>query len=139
MKPRNLLFIMSDEHNRRVLGCHGHPMIRTPNLDRLAARGVRFTDAYCNSPICVPSRASFATGRWVHQVRFWDNAIPYDGSIPSWGHRLQQAGHHATSIGKLHFRSADDRNGFDEEIMPLHVVDGVGDLLGLLRDDLPGL
>jgi choline-sulfatase len=137
LPPRNLLFIMSDEHNRRVLGAHGHPMIRTPNLDRLAARGVDFTDAYCNSPICVPSRASFATGRWVHQVRFWDNAIPYDGTVPSWGHRLQQAGHHATSIGKLHFRSADDRNGFDEEIMPLHVVDGVGDLLGLLRDDLP--
>ena len=48
MQPRNLLFIMSDEHSRRVLGCHGHPMIATPNLDRLASRGVRFTDAYCN-------------------------------------------------------------------------------------------
>jgi choline-sulfatase len=60
MKPRNLLFIMSDEHSRRVLGCYGHPMIRTPNLDALAARGVRFTDSYCNSPICVPSRASFS-------------------------------------------------------------------------------
>lgn len=137
LPPRNLVFIMSDEHNRRVLGCHGHPMIKTPNFDRLAASGTDFSDAYCNSPICVPSRASFATGAWVHQVRFWDNAIPYDGSVPSWGHRLQQAGHKAVSIGKLHFRSADDRNGFDEEIMPLHVVDGVGDLLGLLRDDLP--
>ncbi len=137
MQPRNLLFIMSDEHNRRILGCHGHEMIQTPNLDALAASGVRFTDAYCNSPICVPSRASFATGRYVQQIRFWDNAIPYDGSVPSWGHRLTAAGHRATSIGKLHFRSADDRNGFTEEIMPLHVVDGIGDLLGLIRDDLP--
>ena len=93
MKPRNLLFIMSDEHSKRVLGCHGHPMIRTPNLDRLAARGVRFTDAYCNSPICVPSRASFQTGRYVHDIRFWDNAIAYDGSVPSWAHRLKAAGH----------------------------------------------
>ena len=92
MKPRNLLFIMSDEHSRRVLGCHGHPMIRTPNLDRLAASGVRFTDAYCNSPICVPSRASFQTGRYVHEIRFWDNAIAYDGSVPSWAHRLRQGG-----------------------------------------------
>ena len=58
MKPANLLFILCDEHNRRVLGCAGHPMIRTPNLDRLAAKGVRFSDAYCNSPICVPSRAA---------------------------------------------------------------------------------
>src|SRR6266571_4382908 len=101
MTPRNLLFIMSDEHSRRVLGCYGHPMIKTPNLDRLAARGVRFTDAYCNSPICVPS----------------------------WAHRLTQAGHRATSIRKLHFRSTEDDNGFSEEIMPLHVVDGVGDPL----------
>ena len=137
MEPANLLVVMSDEHSRRVLGSYGHAMIKTPHLDRLAAQGVRFTDAYCNSPICVPSRASFATGRHVHRIRFWDNAIPYDGSIPSWGHRLQEAGHRSVSIGKLHFRSADDRNGFDDEIMPLHVVDGIGDLLGLLRDDLP--
>jgi choline-sulfatase len=137
MRPRNLLFIMSDEHSRRVLGCYDHPMIKTPNLDRLAARGVRFTDAYCNSPICVPSRASFHTGRYPHQIRFWDNAMPYDGSVPSWGHRLTQAGHRATSIGKLHFRSTEDDNGFTEEIMPLHVVDGEGDPLGLIRRPLP--
>jgi choline-sulfatase len=136
-QPSNLLFILSDEHSRRVLGCYGHPMIKTPHLDRLAARGVRFTNAYCNSPICVPSRASLATGRYVHDIRFWDNGIPYDGSVPSWGHRLKQAGHEAVSIGKLHFRSADDDNGFTEEIMPLHVVDGIGDPLGWLRDPLP--
>ena len=136
MQPRNLLFIMSDEHSRRVLGCYGHAMIRTPNLDRLAARGVRFSDAYCNSPICVPSRASFHTGRYPHQIRFWDNGIPYDGSVPSWAHRVREAGCRATAIGKLHFRSADDDNGFSEEIMPLHVVDGVGDPSGMLRRPL---
>jgi len=137
MKPANLLVVMSDEHNRRVLGCYGHSMIRTPHLDRLAERGVRFSDAYCNVPICVPSRACFATGRYVHDIGFWDNAIPYDGSVPSWGHRLIVNGHRSVSIGKLHYRSTEDNNGFDEEIMPLHVVDGVGDLLGLIRDDLP--
>jgi choline-sulfatase len=137
MKPANLLFILSDEHSRRVLGCYGHGMIRTPNLDRLAASGVRFSDAYTNSPICVPARASLATGRYPHQIRFWDNAIPYDGSVPSWHHRLREAGHEATAIGKLHFRSADDDNGFTEEIMPLHVVDGIGDPMGWLRDPLP--
>ena len=92
MKPANLLFIMSDEHNRRVMGCAGHPMIRTPNLDALAARGVRFTDAYCNSPICVPSRASFATGRYVHQIRFWDNGIPYDGPFRPGGTGCSETG-----------------------------------------------
>lgn len=137
LKPSNLVFIMSDEHSRKVVGCYGHEMIRTPNIDRLAQRGVRFTDAYCNSPICVPSRASFATGRYVNQIRFWDNALPYDGNVPSWGHRLIANGHRSVSIGKLHYRSPEDSNGFDEEIMPLHVVDGTGDLLGLIRDDLP--
>ena len=112
-------------------------MIRTPNLDRLAARGVRFTDAYCNSPICVPSRASFQTGRYVHDIRFWDNAIAYDGSVPSWAHRLKAAGHRVDSIGKLHFRSADDDNGFTKEHMPLHVVEGIGDPIGMLRDPPP--
>lgn len=137
VRPTNLLVIMSDEHSRRVLGCYGNKVIKTPNLDALAARGTRFTDAYCNSPICVPSRASFATGRYVHQIRFWDNAIPYDGSVPAWGHRLMDAGSRVTSIGKLHYRDTHDPNGFDEEIIPLHVVDGVGDLLGLIREDMP--
>jgi choline-sulfatase len=137
VRPTNLLVIMSDEHSRRVLGCYGNRLIKTPNLDALAARGTRFTDAYCNSPICVPSRASFATGRYVHQIRFWDNAIPYDGSVPAWGHRLMDAGSRVTSIGKLHYRDAKDPNGFDEEIIPLHVVDGIGDLLGLIREDMP--
>jgi choline-sulfatase len=137
MKPRNLLFIMSDEHSKRVLGCNGHPMIKTPNLDRLSARGVRFTDAYCNSPICVPSRASFQTGRYVHDIRFWDNAIAYDGSVPSWAHRLKAAGHRVDSIGKLHFRSPENDNGFTQEHMPLHVVEGVGDPIGMLRDPPP--
>lgn len=139
MKPTNTIFILSDEHNKRVLGCYGHPMIQTPNLDKLAARGTRFTSAYTNCPICVPARASFATGRYVHEHRCWDNAIAYDGKLPSWGHRLMEQGHHAVSIGKLHYASGDDakRNGFNEEILPMHIVNGVGDLLGLIRDELP--
>lgn len=138
MRPANLLFIMSDEHNKRVLGSYGHPLIRTPHLDRLAARGTRFTNAYTNCPICVPARAAFATGQYVHQIRYWDNAIAYDGCAPSWGHRLMAQGHRVTSIGKLHYVDSDAaRNGFDEEVLPLHIVNGVGDLLGLIRDELP--
>src|SRR5947199_5949845 len=137
MEPTNLLFILSDEHSRRVLGCYGHEMLRTPTLDRLAASGVRFSDADTNSPICVPARAALHTGQYVHKIRFWDNAIPYDGTVPSWAHRLRDAGHEVTAIGKLHFRSADDDNGFTEELMPLHVVEGIGDPLGWLREPLP--
>jgi choline-sulfatase len=136
MKPKNLLIIMSDEHSPKVLGCHGHPMVRTPNLDALAARGTRFSAAYTTSPVCVPARAAFAAGKYVHQIGFWDNADPYDGSIPSWHHRLRDRGHHVVSIGKLHFRGGDDY-GFSEEMIPMNVVDGKGDLMGLVREDLP--
>ena len=62
LAPKNLLVIMSDEHNPKVMGTAGHPLVQTPNLDRLAARGIRFTSAYTTSPICVPARAAFATG-----------------------------------------------------------------------------
>jgi choline-sulfatase len=78
MQAANLIIILSDEHNPRVLGSAGHPLIKTPNLDRLANRGTRFTAAYTNCPICVPARASLATGQYVHQTRCWDNAIAYD-------------------------------------------------------------
>jgi len=62
MKRPNILLIMSDEHDPAVSGCYGHPLVQTPNLDRLAAQGTLFENAYCNNPICVPSRMSFLTG-----------------------------------------------------------------------------
>lgn len=130
----NQLIIMTDSHWRAALGCYGHPLVKTPNIDRLAARGVRFTNAYCNSPLCVPSRSSFATGRHVHEAECWDNAHPYHGQIESWAHRLRSAGREVVSIGKLHYRSEEDDSGFSEAIIPMHAVDGVGDLFTLLRD-----
>jgi len=134
MRPANLVFILSDEHQRDVTGCYGNHLVRTPNIDELATRGTRFTSAYTPCPICVPARAALATGRWVHQTGSWDNAFPYHGELPSWHRRLRDAGHEVVSIGKLHFRGANDDNGFSEEILPLHVLDGVGDLLGMIRD-----
>jgi choline-sulfatase len=137
MRPQNLVVLMSDEHNPKMLGCYGHELVQTPNLDRLAARGTRFGRAYCCSPVCIPARAAFHTGRYIHKIGFWDNADPYDGSVPGWQHALRVAGHHVAAIGKLHFRSTDDDNGFSEEIITMHVVDGLGDLMGLVRESLP--
>jgi choline-sulfatase len=138
MKATNLLIIMSDEHNPKILGCRGHALVQTPNLDRLAARGTMFTDAYTTCPVCVPARAAFAAGKYVHQIGFWDNADAYDGSIPSWHHRLRERGHRVVSIGKLHFRGhPGDDNGFSEEIIPMNILEGKGDLMGLVRRDLP--
>lgn len=138
MQPANVLFILSDEHSRRVLGCYGHPVVRTPNLDALAARGTRFASAYCQTPICVPSRASLATGRYAHAVSSWDNGSPYVGTeAPSWGHRLSAQGHRVTTVGKLHYRRVDDPSGFSDQRVPMHVLEGTGDLYGLLRGDMP--
>ncbi len=137
MKPQNILFIMSDEHNIKHMGCSGHPMTQTPNLDALAARGTRFTATYTPSPICVPARAAFATGRYPHEIRNWCNGTPYTGKVKGWGHRLQEEGHHVASIGKLHYRNELDDTGFDEQIVPMHVIDGIGDVLGAVRDQNP--
>jgi choline-sulfatase len=135
--PANFLVLMADEHSPKFLGCAGHDLVKTPNLDALAARGTRFTSAYTNSPICVSARASLATGRYVHDHQCWDNAIAYDGTPPGWAHELQETGHPVTSIGKLHYTSADAPGGFDEQFMPMHIAGGVGDLHGSVRDEIP--
>lgn len=132
-RPANLIVFQSDNHARRMLGCDGHPLVRTPVLDRLAARGVRFTSACSASPLCCPARASLATGRFPHQTGYWDNVFAYDGRLPSWMRRLREGGQTVTSIGKLHYRSAADDNGFSEEIIPMHIVGGRGQVSALLR------
>ena len=136
-KPKNLLVILSDEHRRDAMGCAGHPIVKTPNLDRLAARGTLFENAYTPCPMCVPARAALATGDYPHRSGHWDSATPYAGTPRSWMHDLRQAGIPVTSIGKLHFRSGEDDNGFSEEILPMHVVGGVGWAVGLLRENPP--
>ena len=128
---------MSDEHNPKMLGCAGHDLVRTPNLDALAARGARFSAAYTTCPICVPARASFATGQYVHQNGYWDNAIAYDGRTTSWGHRLQAAGMRVESIGKLHYRLESDPTGFDAQHIPMHIKDGVGMVHHSIRGQFP--
>lgn len=137
MGPTNLLVLMSDEHHPRFMGCAGHPVVRTPHLDALAARGTRFANGYTNNPICVPARASMATGRYPYQVECWDNAAPYVGQAPSWGHRLTARGQTVTTIGKLHFRDPADDTGFPDQRIPLHLHEGVGDLFGMMRDRCP--
>ncbi len=133
----NVLVICSDEHSFRCLGAAGHPVVQTPNLDALATRGTMFERAWAASPICVPTRAALATGRWVHQLGAWDSAQPYTGDVPGWASVARDAGAHSVSIGKLHFRSADDDFGFTESLLPMHVAGGVGWVQGLVRDPLP--
>lgn len=134
---QNVLILLSDQHRRDALGCAGHRHAETPALDQLAARGTLFSRAYCNAPICVPSRASLATGLHIHEIPSWDNADPYHGQRTSFMHRARDGGVETVSIGKLHFRSVDDDNGFGREIDPMHVVGGTGTFTSLLRDPIP--
>ncbi len=122
----NVLIILSDEHSPRFMGCSGHPVVKTPHLDAIAAAGVRFSNAYTPSPICVPARASLATGRWVHQLGTWGSAEPYRGEQRSWAHIARAVGYTTASIGKLHYGAPTEDHGFDEEIVPMHVVNEVG-------------
>lgn len=137
MEKSNVLLILSDEHTRDALGCYGSGFIRTPNLDRLAAAGTRFTAAYTASPLCVPARSSLATGRYVFDTHCWDNGHPFEGAMTSWSSRLRESGHRTVAIGKLHYRDSRPANGFSEEILPMHVRYGIGDIFGLLRKDPP--
>ena len=134
MRPANTIVILSDEHNRDVLSCYGDAIAKTPHLDALAARGVRFANAYCNSPVCVPSRASLATGRYPHEIGTWDSTMAYTGTPQGWAGHLRDQGHEVVSIGKLHFRRAEDDCGFSESRLPMHIHDGTGWLSSLLRE-----
>ncbi|MFC4203362.1 sulfatase-like hydrolase/transferase [Candidimonas humi] len=133
-QQKNMVIVMSDEHDPRMMGCAGHPFVRTPALDALAAGGARFSNAYTPSPICVPARAAFATGCRVHRIGYWDNAMAYDGAQRGWGHALQERGIRVESIGKLHYRAEEDPAGFDAEHIPMHVVGGHGMVWASIRD-----
>ena len=130
----NVLVLMSDEHTRSVMGAYGNSVVHTPALDKLANDGVRFENAYTPSPICIPARASFATGTHAFEHRCWSSAEPYYGQQQSWMHRLRDKGHEVTSIGKLHYRAADDDVGFSESLLPMYLAnDGKGWPQGLQR------
>jgi len=99
----NIVLIVSDEHNPQMTGCYGHKVVRTPHLDRLAAEGVTFERAYCNSPTCVCSRASMMTGRYVHEIGVFNHSNPLRSDIPTFANYLEAAGYETTLCGKMHF------------------------------------
>ncbi len=109
----NFLILMADQHSPHVLGCHGDRVVRTPNLDRLAARGVTFRSAYCQSPLCVPSRMSFLTGRRPSDIRVWGNGDTLPSDTPTFAHALGAAGYETVLIGRMHFNGMDQWHGFE--------------------------
>lgn len=97
----NILIIMSDQHRADAVGYRGHPVVRTPNIDRIAAEGACFTSASCTSPICNPSRMSLMTGRYVHELGVWLNGVKLPEDQITWADRLAASGMQTGSAGKL--------------------------------------
>lgn len=116
MPPRpNVLYLMSDQHNARHLSCTGDPNIRTPALDRIAARGVRFERAYCNNPICAPSRISFVSGQYPHTHRIVGNNIfeLEDRNPNTLGASFRRMGYQTAMIGKGHMIRQWDEEAYE--------------------------
>jgi N-acetylglucosamine-6-sulfatase len=101
-QPPNILFIVGDNHNAATLGCAGHPFIRTPGMDRIAAEGVRFDRAFNTTSLCSPSRASILTGAYASRHGVKNNHTPWIGSMPTFLEYLSRGGYATAFIGKWH-------------------------------------
>jgi arylsulfatase len=98
----NIVLLMSDQHRADILGCAGDPVVRTPHIDRLASEGVRFDRAYCQGPLCMPARASLLTERYVRDHGVFENSSEVPAGMPTFLHRLREAGYFTAEIGKMH-------------------------------------
>ncbi len=111
-RPVNVLVICADDHAAYVTGAYGNAQVRTPAIDRLAASGIRFERAYCNSPVCTASRQSFLTGRYPRSIGVTQLQTALPAAEVTMAETLKLAGFDTTAIGKMHFNS-DLKHGFD--------------------------
>jgi arylsulfatase A-like enzyme len=120
-KRPNILYIMSDDHAAQAISCYGSRINQTPNIDRLAAEGMKFENCFCTNSICTPSRASILTGKYSHKngCRTLDDV--FDPNQLTFPKLLQQAGYHTGIVGKWHLGT--EPTGFDY----YNVLHGQGD------------
>ncbi len=115
--PRpNILFIMSDQMVAALTGAYGHPVVQTPNLDRLCRQGIRFDSAYTPFPVCSPARACTMAGRHASEIGAWDNGALYAADQPSMANYLSNAGYDTVMSGKMHFIGPDQLHGFNRRL-----------------------
>jgi len=110
-----VVFILTDDMRWDAMGCAGHPFLKTPHLDRLAAEGARFANCFCTTSLCSPSRASMLSGLYAHAHGVTNNFTDYPNELPSFPRQLQAAGYATAYIGKWHMNEESDerRPGFD--------------------------
>ncbi|KAF2277120.1 choline-sulfatase [Westerdykella ornata] len=116
-KQPNLLYIMADQMAAPLLRMNNpNSVIKTPNLDQLARDGVVFSNAYCNSPLCAPSRFTMCTGQLPSKIGGYDNASEFHSEIPTYAHYLRSEGYETVLAGKMHFVGADQLHGFERRL-----------------------
>ncbi|WP_300653631.1 choline-sulfatase [Pseudomonas sp.] len=117
MKRPNILFIMADQMAAPLLPIHDPASpIKMPNLVRLAETGVVFDSAYCNSPLCAPSRFTLVSGQLPSKIGAYDNAADFPGDVPTYAHYLRSLGYHTALAGKMHFCGPDQLHGYEERL-----------------------
>ncbi|WEV78029.1 choline-sulfatase [Janibacter cremeus] len=115
MRP-NIIVVQADQMAPQALGAYGDEAARTPHIDALAQESAVFDRAYCNTPLCAPSRASMMTGQMPSEVGCYDNGDDFPASTPTFAHHLRVAGYHTALIGRMHFIGPDQHHGFEERL-----------------------
>ncbi len=116
MKRPNILFIMADQMAAPLLPFYAPSPIKVPNLSRLAAEGVVFDSAYCNSPLCAPSRFTLVSGQLPSKIGAFDNAADFPADVPTYAHYLRRLGYRTALSGKMHFCGPDQLHGYEERL-----------------------
>ncbi len=116
MKRKNILFIMADQMAAPMLPFYAPSPLKLPNLSRLAAEGVVFDSAYCNSPLCAPSRFTLVSGQLPSKIGAYDNAADFPADVPTYAHYLRRLGYRTALSGKMHFCGPDQLHGYEERL-----------------------
>jgi choline-sulfatase len=116
-KKPNILYIMADQMAAPMLPIYNkNSVIITPNMNKLASEGVVFDSAYCNSPLCAPSRFTMVSGQLPSKIGGYDNASNLAADVPTYAHYLRAEGYHTALSGKMHFVGPDQLHGFEERL-----------------------
>ncbi len=116
MTRPNILILMVDQLTGTLFPDGPAPFLQAPNLRALAARAVRFQNAYTASPLCAPARAAFMSGQLPRRTRVYDNAAEFASDIPTYAHHLRRAGYQTALSGKMHFVGPDQLHGFEDRL-----------------------
>ena len=113
----DILFFISDQHDARRMGWAGDEIVRTPHMDAMAAAGTACTAAYCNSPLCVPSRCALMSGQLPSRTGIFTNGGELPADVPTMGHLMGAAGYRTTLCGRMHFHIPAAYHGFDRQLV----------------------